>query len=88
MALRLCKKMLKANCISVPFASRTYRHTLRHWPRVTEQEVESGQKLRNESCSARGCLCMCVNMFCICENFASMSVGVLVCGAVFEIIVC
>lgn len=43
------------------FASHTHRHILRHWPIVMEQEVESGQKLRDESCSARGSVCICVS---------------------------
>ncbi len=33
-------------------------------------------------------LCACVIMFSMCESFASVSVGVSVCGAGFEIIVC
>lgn len=66
--------MLLANCILLRFAHRdTYEHTLRHWAKITKQEVESGQKFRNESQSARGSVCLCVSALCMC-------VGVSVCA--------
>lgn len=63
MALRLCEKRWERAAFLCLSASHARRLTLRHWPRVTEQGAESGQKLRDESCRARGPLCMCVSVF-------------------------
>lgn len=62
--VRLCEKLQSA---AFYFVQKKHDFELRH--RITQQEVKSGLKLRNESCRFGGSESMCVRLLCMCECF-------------------